>query len=97
MKQSAQGCLLVNDGTGEAIGYRLTWFDERSVCSHDKHFTDDGGHTFRRISTGLVGPHWISENQIGEIEKDPAKLKALAQVLASYRKALEASGGHASS
>lgn len=87
-KQSAWGCLLVNESTGEVIGCRLTWFDERSVCQHDKHFTDDGGLTFRRVHSNLAPPHWTMENQIGDIETDPEKLEALPHVLDGYRKAL---------
>ena len=50
--------------------------------------TDDGGITFKTVTSSLLRPDWVMNKDIDEIETDPEKLSALPKVWAAYREAL---------
>jgi hypothetical protein len=88
-KQPAWGCLFVSDDTsGVIVGARLKWFDGPWASSPEEHLTDDGGITFKRVTSSLLPPDWVMNKDIGEIETDPEKLLELPKVWAAYREAL---------
>lgn len=85
----AWGCYLTENATGRRLGVRFTWLNGPWACSPDKHFTDDGGNTYKRVSSFLQPPDWIVDQQIAEIETDPEKLSSLRRLMASYRESLD--------
>jgi hypothetical protein len=87
-KRPAWGCLFVSDDTsGVIVGARLKWFDGPWSSSPEEHLTDDGGITFKRVTSSLLPPDWLMNKDIGEIETDPEKLLELPKVWAAYREA----------
>jgi len=84
----AWGCFFVEDATADCMGIRLTWLDGPYACSPDEHFTDNGGCTFKRVSSSLLPPDWTMDKQIGEIETDPDKLSTLEKLMVAYQESL---------
>lgn len=84
----AWGCFFVEDATGDCMGVRIIWLDGPWACSPDEHFTDDGGYTYKRMSSSLLPPDWTMDKRVGEVETDPEKLSSLQRLIVAYQESL---------
>ncbi len=85
----ARACYIVENATGQRMGVRFIWLDGPWACSPDVHFTDDGGRTYKRVSSSLLPPDFKMDQQIGEIETDPEKLSSLQRLMLAYKESLD--------
>src|SRR5260370_23599523 len=85
----AWACFFVEDATGRWMGVRLKWLDGPWACTPDEHFTEDGGHTYKRVSSSLSWSGWNMQKEIGLVETDAEKLASLNRLMAAYKELID--------